>query len=808
MKVRNYKTLPCFRPIMIYLVLSSQFMHTIPFGQKMPRMQGGSSAWIRREKIITRKLDCALRRKTEGISAESSSGDWNPLLDYIASRENDKTSKIGAATLGATLCLFFTHDVQSIAACACMASAAASFDDIIGHSVRLAGSVAVDCAKGAMKIEKDLHVTEIIAKLLKDGKSVLKSLQSVNGDELPLVQPTSIPIDVSLLKGSATSLSATERIEQIMELERWVMEEKAVLMEYMKSKSTANNIQSEEREKAKAKLSQKTSSISSFFTQALNSVRSLDKLFEVKALSAVKIQAPQSQEVEHTLQPASILPERLDNERIHSLIGHRSADIVVAFPPPLCDEEEEIHRPSDLCSQQIIMETQILEMSPMEKEEVTGVSSSEVSQPHTVMMFADTDADALTEHTITMMTDIQPDITLKNVQVTSVSSSAAMEVETLSVGIQQPIVPSIIEESRTSQVEISTKISETLPHVGAVSSQCETVILTQEREDEASLSSEEADVTAPSKPTNAVGDELEVWRSWGADIDWGKIKLAGSVIYEELQKGTIFETDPDDEPEAMEAAAEPEPSVTSSSPLSGRTQSVRPLQYPSRTASPSTGHISVPRPPSMGSTDNEVADDTKMDLLPAPSQPLASLQKVLAQRKDTFPLLNEIRSPVTSPLSTTQSTTMASNDVLALKSRVASTAAQQMKTERARPLDLEKVVIQPPTAKVQPKTAVSVPALVSTDNDIAPSKKDWRKAAASWRSKQPDFPSSLMDTSAPPPLPRSLETVPFNFPTVSDDEVYPTESIEEIKKRVAQEWVLATVERARQAEQTKKTVSI
>lgn len=34
-------------------------------------------------------------------------------------------------------------------------------------------------------------------------------------------------------------------------------------------------------------------------------------------------------------------------------------------------------------------------------------------------------------------------------------------------------------------------------------------------------------------------DELEAWRQWGRDIDWGLVKLSGSLIYEELQKGII-----------------------------------------------------------------------------------------------------------------------------------------------------------------------------------------------------------------------------------------------------------------------------
>jgi hypothetical protein len=30
----------------------------------------------------------------------------------------------------------------------------------------------------------------------------------------------------------------------------------------------------------------------------------------------------------------------------------------------------------------------------------------------------------------------------------------------------------------------------------------------------------------------AIVDDLEAWRKWGADIDWGRMKLSGSVIYE------------------------------------------------------------------------------------------------------------------------------------------------------------------------------------------------------------------------------------------------------------------------------------
>lgn len=294
-------------------------------------------------------------------------------------------------------------------------------------------------------------------------------------------------------------------------------------------------------------------------------------------------------------------------------------------------------------------------------------------------------------------------------------------------------------------------------------------------------------------------DELEAWRQWGRDIDWGLVKLSGSLIYEELQKGIIqarTKLTPVDEGEETDNMTELFNDANSQISFSKR-----------QGGKVKNGKIVLP---------DEILEHVaahggtigKMKRLS--TVPLASLQRVLTERRggsdDTVTTGGKKTkgvSDVSKPIDELE---------LRQQERIQSHLAKKQTIEalqrESNPATTKKKSPSAPSSSVVPTIPKSTTAKsfssTSTINDaiaVKPKHSGLTSAEYEARNAWRKLVSASRDSSGPTPSKSSNN----NSGRPQSEPPYDSvpETFEQMKLRVTRQWVVEICERARQIEESR-----
>ena len=164
-------------------------------------------------------------RESDTITGRDEEGINERFSKQLRNEQKENIAKLGVVALGASISFLFTHDIQSVAATALIASMVASSNDLIGEAVRMVGGTTIDVAKQLIDFDNRNHFSKSIGSLIDNTKVNIDSLPSYFYESYPTIQkPRALPKNAIKIIHSNSKLEyqeakyETEKIDQDFEI--------------------------------------------------------------------------------------------------------------------------------------------------------------------------------------------------------------------------------------------------------------------------------------------------------------------------------------------------------------------------------------------------------------------------------------------------------------------------------------------------------------------------------------------------------------------------------------------------------------